>query len=162
MNTDIVLAHTSRGDFTAGQLRELEVSLLPDLSYLVMVKNKPIVVRFEPGSDDLRNFTVRVGQDKVEVSLVREIDQLVQSMGFNKSVRLWVEILRAPMPGLVKQVLVQEGEEVSAGQNLIVLEAMKMENVIRSPQAGKIKKIEAKPSLTVDKGQALVVFFDQD
>lgn len=161
MNTDIVLAHTSRGDFTAGQLRELEVSLLPDQSYLVMVKNKPIVVRIESCSDDLRNFAVRVGRDKVEVGLVREIDQLVQSMGFNKSVRLWVETLRAPMPGLVKQVLVQEGEEVSAGQNLIVLEAMKMENVIRSPQAGKIKKIEVKPSLTVDKGQALVVFFDQ-
>ena len=160
MNTDIVLAHTSRGDFTAGQLRELEVSLLPDLSYLVMVKNKPIVVHIESCSNDLRNFAVRVGRDKVEVGLVREIDQLVQSMGFNKSVRLWVETLRAPMPGLVKQVLVQEGEEVSAGQNLIVLEAMKMENVIRSPQAGKIKKIEVSPSLTVDKGQALVVFFD--
>ena len=161
MNTDIVLAHTSRGDFTTGELRELEVSLLPDQSYLVMVKNKPIVVRIGSWSDDLRNFAVRVGRDKVEVGLVREIDQLVQSMGFNKSVRLWVETLRAPMPGLVKQVLVQEGEEVVAGQNLIVLEAMKMENVIRSPQAGKIKKIEAKPSLTVDKGQALVVFFDQ-
>lgn len=160
MNTDIVLAHTSRGDFTALQLRDLEVSLLPDQSFLVMVNNKPITVFIESSSDDLRNFTVRVGREKVEVGLVREIDQLVQSMGFNKSVRLWVETLRAPMPGMVKQVLVQEGEEVSAGQNLIVLEAMKMENVIRSPQAGKIKKIEVKPSQTVDKGQALVLFLD--
>lgn len=161
MNQDILHAHTSRGDFTAGQLDALEVSLLPDQSYLVMVNNKPILVRIESCGSDLRNFTVRVGRDKVEVGLVREIDQLVQSMGFNKSVRHWVETLRAPMPGMVKQVLVQEGEEVPAGHPLIVLEAMKMENVIRSPQAGKIKKTEVKPHQTVEKGQALILFWDQ-
>ncbi|WP_414462142.1 acetyl-CoA carboxylase biotin carboxylase subunit [Hyphomicrobium sp. DY-1] len=62
------------------------------------------------------------------------------------------KFLLCPMPGLVKAVNVTEGQDVKAGDNLAVVEAMKMENILRAERDGKVKKIAAKPgdSLAVD------------
>ncbi|MFH1502145.1 MAG: biotin/lipoyl-containing protein [Candidatus Eisenbacteria bacterium] len=50
-------------------------------------------------------------------------------------------IIKAPMPGSVVKVLVSEGQEVTAGQSLVIVEAMKMENEVRSPVAGVVKAV---------------------
>ena len=51
--------------------------------------------------------------------------------------------VKAPIPGLVTRVLVQEGDEVTAGQPLLVLEAMKMENEIAAPRSGTVARLDA-------------------
>jgi biotin carboxyl carrier protein len=61
----------------------------------------------------------------------------------------------APMPGKVVRVLVSEGEAVEAGQGLLVVEAMKMQNEIRSPKRGKVEKLLAKEGLAVNAGDVL-------
>lgn len=66
------------------------------------------------------------------------------------------EIL-APMPGLVIKVVVQSGARVEAGQPLLVIEAMKMENELKALEAGKVIDIRATAGQTVDKGEPLVV-----
>jgi biotin carboxyl carrier protein len=66
--------------------------------------------------------------------------------------------LKAPMPGLVLSVLVKEGDEVKKGDNLFVLEAMKMENIIKSPADVTIKSIKIKASDKVEKNQVLIQF----
>ncbi|WP_092865101.1 acetyl-CoA carboxylase biotin carboxylase subunit [Hyphomicrobium facile] len=62
------------------------------------------------------------------------------------------KFLLCPMPGLVKAVNVSEGQEVKAGDNLAIVEAMKMENILKAERDGKVKKVAAKPgdSLAVD------------
>ena len=64
--------------------------------------------------------------------------------------------LRAPMPGLVVRVTVAVGERVSAGQGLVVVEAMKMENELRATMAGLVTAVLAVPGQAVDKGALLV------
>jgi biotin carboxyl carrier protein len=64
------------------------------------------------------------------------------------------EIL-APMPGKVIRVLVEEGAQVEAGQGLMVVEAMKMQNEIRSPKNGVVERLHAKEGQTVNAGQVL-------
>lgn len=66
--------------------------------------------------------------------------------------------LKAPMPGLVVRVLVQPGQSVEAGQGLIVLEAMKMENELKAKAGARIRAIRAVPGQAVEKGQLLVEF----
>ena len=66
-------------------------------------------------------------------------------------------VLKAPMPGLVRSVPVQVGQEVPQGQGLVILEAMKMENELRAPRAGSIKEVRVKPGDAVELGQALVI-----
>jgi biotin carboxyl carrier protein len=62
----------------------------------------------------------------------------------------------APMPGKVVRLLVAEGDEVSAGQGLVVVEAMKMQNEIKSPKAGKIVAIAVAEGVAVNPGQVLL------
>ncbi len=64
----------------------------------------------------------------------------------------------APMPGIIEKILVQDGEEVKAGQPLLVMIAMKMEYVIRAPTAGVIEKVLFKAGDNVAKNAALVRF----
>lgn len=64
---------------------------------------------------------------------------------------------RAPMPGIVVAVPVAPGDMVDAGQGLVILEAMKMENEIRAPQAGTIRTVHVSPGQKVEQGQILVV-----
>jgi biotin carboxyl carrier protein len=61
----------------------------------------------------------------------------------------------APMPGKVIRLLVNEGDSVEAGQGLLVVEAMKMQNEIRSPKSGKVEKLLAKEGLAVNAGDVL-------
>jgi biotin carboxyl carrier protein len=65
--------------------------------------------------------------------------------------------ITAPMPGRVVRVLVAAGDEVAAGQGIIVVEAMKMENELRSPKAGTVKNVSVAPGASVDAGKVLVV-----
>jgi len=63
----------------------------------------------------------------------------------------------APMPGKVVRLLVREGDHVEAGQGLLVVEAMKMQNEIRSPKSGAIERVLAKEGQPVNAGDVLCV-----
>jgi biotin carboxyl carrier protein len=65
--------------------------------------------------------------------------------------------IKAPMPGKVVRVISPEGTEVEAGQGVIVIEAMKMQNELKSPKKGKVAKILAAEGATVNAGDALAV-----
>ncbi|HSM08175.1 MAG TPA: biotin/lipoyl-containing protein [Gemmatimonadota bacterium] len=66
--------------------------------------------------------------------------------------------LRAPMPGLVVRVAVAEGDTVEAGDTLVVMEAMKMENELRAEQGGVVAEVHASEGTTVDRDDLLVTF----
>jgi len=66
-------------------------------------------------------------------------------------------VIKAPMPGLVVDVLVTEGQGVSSGDALVILESMKMENEVRAPCDGQVKRVQVGPSEVVEKDQTLVV-----
>ena len=64
--------------------------------------------------------------------------------------------MKAPIPGLITRVLVRPGEQVEAGQILLVLEAMKMENEIRAPMMGTVSTVLVVPQQSVARGDMLV------
>ncbi len=66
-------------------------------------------------------------------------------------------LLKAPMPGLVVKVPVQEGQEVQKGDVLVVLESMKMQNELKSPKAGKVEKVKVEAGQAVEQGEVMVV-----
>lgn len=65
-------------------------------------------------------------------------------------------VIKAPMPGLVLRVPVEAGSQVSQGQGVLVLEAMKMENEIKAPAAGVVESIQVTPGQAVEKGEVLL------
>jgi len=70
--------------------------------------------------------------------------------------------LRAPMPGMVIRVEVEEGQPVSAGQGLVIVEAMKMENELKSPTEARVGKILVQEGTAVEKDQVLMEFAPLD
>jgi pyruvate carboxylase subunit B len=64
--------------------------------------------------------------------------------------------VRAPMPGLIVRINVKVGDVVHAGQGIVVMEAMKMENELRATAAGTVKSVEVRPGAAVEKGALLV------
>lgn len=66
-------------------------------------------------------------------------------------------VVKAPIPGLVVKVLVQEGDDIPEDHPLIILEAMKMENEIRSLRAGIVRSVDVSPGQRVEQGAALLV-----
>ena len=72
------------------------------------------------------------------------------------SVDTGAEVVRTPLPGLILDVLVNEGDTVKAGQNVATMEAMKMENQIQAPHNGTIKKIYVKKGDSVAEGDPVV------
>jgi biotin carboxyl carrier protein len=65
--------------------------------------------------------------------------------------------IAAPMPGKVVRVLVEPGDEVEAGQGLVVVEAMKMQNEMKTTKSGKVAEVRTKAGATVSAGEVLVV-----
>lgn len=84
--------------------------------------------------------------------------QLLKSIGIDPAASFVVKELKAPMPGLIKQLLVQPGATVEKGDPLLILEAMKMENVIKSPTAGTLAALPVVQGQAVEKNQVLVTF----
>jgi biotin carboxyl carrier protein len=68
--------------------------------------------------------------------------------------------LKAPMPGVILKVLVDEGDTVNAGDTVMVIEAMKMENDIKAPRSGTVKKIMVGPGDSVNTGDAVMLIAD--
>jgi pyruvate carboxylase subunit B len=91
-----------------------------------------------------------------EVEALDERTRHIRSLAGSGAIEPTGGVVKAPMPGLVVRLLVAEGDQVAAGQGLVVLEAMKMENELKAPAAGVVRSIRATPGSAVEKGSVLV------
>lgn len=105
---------------------------------------------------ETKTYQIRINGSTYEVKLSDEMDQLVKELGFSANVVKKVKDIKAPMPGLVLDIMVKEGDVIEEGQPLLILEAMKMENVIKSPGEGAVKNINVTKSEAIEKGQLLI------
>ena len=90
------------------------------------------------------------------IKLQDEYDQLVEKMGLSANIIHKISAIKAPMPGLVLSILVEPGQEVVHGEPMVILEAMKMENIIKSPGEGTVKRIVVAKGKPVEKGEVLI------
>ena len=99
-----------------------------------------------------------VNGNKYHVQLKDDRDLLLESMGLQSLAQTGELELQAPMPGMVLQVLVKEGDTLCKGDPMLVLEAMKMENVLKAPADVAVKSVEVTEGTAVEKNQVLVHF----
>lgn len=107
---------------------------------------------------DRKLIVLNIEGVRYELKIETELDSLIHELGFDQIKLVDEKEVKAPMPGLVLEVLVKVGQKVSAGDDLIILEAMKMENVLQAPNDGVIKSIEVKTTNSVEKNQILINF----
>lgn len=98
---------------------------------------------------------IKLNNARYEVKLKDDTDLLLEKLGISAGSQK-VQNIKAPMPGLVLAINVKEGDTVKKGDGLLVLEAMKMENLIKAQSDGKVKKIHIAKGTKVEKNQAMI------
>ena len=103
-----------------------------------------------------RTFTLRINHYRLDVQVKDETDAVLAGLGVAASAGKKVNDLRSPMPGMVLDILTKPGAEVRKGDPLLILEAMKMENIIKASGSGVVKNIPVHKKDAVEKNQLLI------
>lgn len=105
-----------------------------------------------------KSILLKINNNRYTVDVKDKFDLLLEKMGISAANAGKVNNIKAPMPGLIINLKVTEGDTVKTGDQLLILEAMKMENILKSPGDGVVKKIKVKKGDSVEKNQILIEF----
>jgi biotin carboxyl carrier protein len=135
-----------------------DIRQLNSLLYHIINNNASYNAEVVSFNKEEKTAEIKINNNVYVVTAKDQFDVLLEKMGLSNLNAAKVSEIKAPMPGLVLKIFANEGDEVKKGENLFVLEAMKMENIIKSPADVIIKSIKIKPGNKVEKGQILIVF----
>jgi biotin carboxyl carrier protein len=125
---------------------------------LLQTPSQTIQVRCLSVDKVAKTVTLLYNNQKYVAKITEPMDELLKSMGLENAMVAKISEVKAPMPGLVLDVLVAVGQTVEMGEKILTLEAMKMENAIKSPTAGTIASIHVSKGQAVDKNFVLIRF----
>ncbi|MBY0245110.1 MAG: biotin/lipoyl-binding protein [Sphingobacteriaceae bacterium] len=123
----------------------------------IIYQNKSYNIEVISLNED-NSSTIKVNGSIYNVTVENHFDQLLKQLGMDNLTSNKVLDVKSPMPGLVLNILVSEGDEVKKGDSLLVLEAMKMENNLKSPCDGVVKRIAVAKGDIVEKNAVLIQF----
>lgn len=160
--TALELRKTSDDGLTGevnGEVYKWDVSEISPNSWSVIDENgNSFSIALDDYSTDSKKNTFKIAGQVIEVTEQSEFDLLLKELGISSGGTKKLKEIKAPMPGLVLNVLVSEGQEVAEGDVIVILEAMKMENVIKSSTGARVKSIRVNKGDTIDKGEVMVTF----
>jgi len=122
--------------------------------YHLLLAGRALTVAVEHGTRG--RWHVSLDGERLAVDALDERTHTIRQLSGARGAPRAEGVLAAPMPGLVVRVLVSPGDRVVAGQGLVVLEAMKMENELQSPGAATVRAVRVTAGEAVEKGAALV------
>ncbi len=105
-----------------------------------------------------KTFLVKVDGKRVNVKVQDRFDLLLSKLGMSGLGSKKINQLKSPMPGLILDILVTPGQLIKAGETILILEAMKMENIIKAPADVTVKNIKITKGKAVEKNELLVEF----
>ena len=131
---------------------------ISEVSFHILLDNKSYSVEVVSADRQSKSFCFKINGTKYVVDLKDKFDLLLEKMGMNNSAANKVNRITAPMPGMIIDLKVKEGDHVKAGDPLLILEAMKMENVIKASGDSIVKSLKVKKGESVEKNQVLIEF----
>ena len=105
-----------------------------------------------------QSYIIKINGEISSIRLIKQVEKTIEKLGIQKGAQKNINILKAPMPGLILDIVVKESQRVKKGDSVIILEAMKMENILTSPVDGIVKEIKVNPHQTVEKNNILIKF----
>jgi len=137
---------------------ELDALRMEEGAMHLIIEGKSYRVRIQSSDSETKSYQLNVNGNAYSVALSDEMDLLLSRLGLADLASKKVNEVKAPMPGLVLKLVAAQGDTVAKGDSLLVLEAMKMENVIKSPGEGVIKSIRVNAGDKVEKNAVLIEF----
>lgn len=139
-----------------GKEQHYSLQKINNIFSLLSVNNKNYKVTLL--EDENNSLSLLINGQPIKVHIKDHIAQILEQLGMDASHKEKINELVAPMPGAILEILVSEGQEVKQGDSLLILEAMKMENIIKSPTDGTIHKLLVEKGNNVEKNQVLISF----
>jgi len=154
----VVADNTHEFKINSDDISKIDALQTSSNSYHILKENKSFSAEVIEKDFYRKTYKVKINNSSYEVVISDSLDLLISDMGFAISSARDIDSISAPMPGLILEIHVRIGQAVNEDDPLLILEAMKMENVITSPRDGIIKSISVKKSESVDKNQLLIEF----
>ena len=142
--------------FSEAEIESMDILKKSPVEYNLIRDHKSVNAKIVSTDHDPKKIAVEVEGETFEIEIKDELDQMLEIMGFGTASTKQIKEIKAPMPGLVLDISVSEGQQVKEGDRILILEAMKMENSIMIQTDALIKGIRVKAGQAVDKGQVLV------
>lgn len=152
------IKHQSKEDFLELDPKDFNWDLVQveDQAFHILYQNRSYTARVIAADYQSKSFEIRIGQNTYCLSAKDRFDLLAERLGFEKVGAAKVNDIKAPMPGLLLHLMVEVGQEVKKDEAVLILEAMKMENVIKAPADAIIKAIKVDKGAAVEKNQVLI------
>lgn len=141
-----------------GAQKTIDVQKINESSFHFIYNQKSFKVRIENFDSQEKTMEIKVNQHLHTVKMLDENDLLLERMGMKEKQEQKINFLKAPMPGLIVDIKVKEGQHVEKHDHLVTLKAMKMENILKSPSAGVIKKILVEKNQKIEKDAVILQF----
>lgn len=155
---EIELDRTGNNGSLNGEQVAFDLTKVGDNALSLIMDNQSYNIQVVKADYTNKAFNIVVNGREYEVQAKDDFDVLLDKMGLASMSQHKVNNLKAPMPGLVLDVLVSPGQEVVKDTPLVILEAMKMENVLKSTGEGKVKSLGVKKGDAVEKNYVLLTF----
>ena len=156
--SDLKLSQNAFEGLFNGKLIKGDFIKISEYQFHLLYNNKSYSVEVIKMSTEEKTLVLKINSVKFNLQLKDKYDELLHTLGLDNLATKKVNDIKAPMPGMVLRILVNEGDTVKKGDALLVLEAMKMENILKSPTDGVIKKVAAIKGNAVEKNQLLIQF----
>jgi len=141
-----------------GDFYSLDIEKVDAQTWHILKDNMSYYVQWIERNDEAKTYTLKVNGSLIILEAKNEFDVLLEKMGMANVGSAKVSKLKAPMPGKVLDVLVTVGQEVVKGDGLVILEAMKMENVLKADDVGVVKSVNVSIGEAVEKNNVLIEF----
>lgn len=155
---DVELDSTGSTGKVNGEEVALDIANLSGNSWHLIKDDQSYNVQVVKAEMESKTFTIWVNGKEYEVKAKDDFDLLLDKMGLADLATTKVNDVKAPMPGLVLKIMVKPGQEVAKDDPILILEAMKMENVLKSPTDGVVKEIGVEKGDAVEKNTVLIAF----
>jgi acetyl/propionyl-CoA carboxylase alpha subunit len=155
-NTYSINAGGHQFEIAASQINQLDIIQTGSEAYHLLLNDMSCIGKVTTLNADAKKYLVQIYGEKIEVQISTPVDKVIEKMGYGKSGSVQQKQLKAPMPGMVLEVAVAAGDNIKAGDKLVILEAMKMENVLQASADAVIKKVHVGRGEAVEKGQLLL------
>jgi len=142
--------------FVNEKAANLDVFQQPNGVISVLHNNKSYTAVLEKIDHKTKELVIRVDGQIQRVKIKEDIDLLLSKMGLDITAMQKTEPVKAPMPGMVLKVLVTPGQQINKGDALLILEAMKMENILKASGPALVKSIKVEERTAVEKGAVLI------
>lgn len=155
-NNYIVKANEFVFSFTKADIEAIDLVKKSSVEFNLLKDHRSVNVKLVETARTAKKLTIEVEGERFDIEIKDELDNMLEKMGFGVASNKQVKEIKAPMPGLVLEIAVTEGQEVAEGGKILILVAMKMENSIMIHANATIKRIAVSAGQAVEKGQVLV------